>query len=335
MDLNADGNVDLISGSWPGELFLFRGLPNHEFSPPEMIQDKDGEYINIGGGISEDGGGAITITGHGVFEEVDGKHFVTYHGVQMESTFDRPISVTGTASAVHAADMDADGDFDLVVGDIGGHVYLIPNEGNSTDYEFGQEQPIIAGGEELQVQGGDAGPFAVDWDGDNDLDLVVGAGDGSVLLFNNTGDAKSAEFAAAEELLPKMAVAYGPDAPNEPARGIRSKVCVTDWNGDGLHDLLVGDYTTQASNHGEPSIEQQAEYDELNKELEELNPKFSSLIQVVLERPSKRSKEEYEKAAKELQEINKRRQEIYETLPQPYESHGWVWLFTQKPGDKL
>jgi len=35
------------------------------------------------------------------------------------------------------------------------------------------------------------------------------------------------------------------DAPTEPVRGGRSKLCVTDWNGDGLIDLLVGDVSYQ------------------------------------------------------------------------------------------
>jgi hypothetical protein len=31
----------------------------------------------------------------------------------------------------------------------------------------------------------------------------------------------------------------------EPTRGVRAKVCVADYNGDGLPDLLVGDFTNQ------------------------------------------------------------------------------------------
>ena len=53
VDLDGDGHIDVLSGSWPGELFLFRGQPEHTFRPPEMIKDKDGEIINIGGGVSK------------------------------------------------------------------------------------------------------------------------------------------------------------------------------------------------------------------------------------------------------------------------------------------
>ena len=49
MDLNNDGHKDIISGSWPGEIFFFKGKGNGKFTAPEMIKNKEGEYINIGG----------------------------------------------------------------------------------------------------------------------------------------------------------------------------------------------------------------------------------------------------------------------------------------------
>ena len=69
MDLNADGHMDLISGSWPGELFLFRGGPGRTFEAPEMIRNQDGEFINIGGGIKKQPDGSILITGNATWEQ--------------------------------------------------------------------------------------------------------------------------------------------------------------------------------------------------------------------------------------------------------------------------
>ena len=51
MDLDGDGHLDLLSGSWPGELFFFRGGPERTFAAPVKLKDKDGKTINIGGGI--------------------------------------------------------------------------------------------------------------------------------------------------------------------------------------------------------------------------------------------------------------------------------------------
>ena len=152
VDLNGDGNVDLLSGSWPGELFWFAGDGDGDFAAPVMLQDKNGDFINIGGGIRDDGD-RIRITGNATFEKTDEGTFVYYHGQRLESTAERPISITGRASVVHAADWDDDGDHDLIVGDIAGRVYLLTNEGSATDMQFGAEQSLQAGDKKIRVPG--------------------------------------------------------------------------------------------------------------------------------------------------------------------------------------
>ena len=97
MDLDADGNIDLISGSWPGEIFLFRGQPGHKFGPPEKIKDRHGEIINVGGGIREQGDGGLVITGDVKWEESKGEHFVVYKGKKYTTTPAKPIYSTGCA----------------------------------------------------------------------------------------------------------------------------------------------------------------------------------------------------------------------------------------------
>ena len=141
MDLDGDGHIDMLSGSWPGELFFFRGKPDRTFGPPEMIKDKDGEIINVGGGVRKQSGGGLLITGNAKFETTPEGTFVTYKGKRYKSTPEEPIFTTGCASAVHAADWDGDGDLDLLVGDIQGNVQLIPNEGTARAYAFGKPQP--------------------------------------------------------------------------------------------------------------------------------------------------------------------------------------------------
>jgi hypothetical protein len=330
VDLDGDGQIDLISGSWPGELFLFRGKAGRTFGPPEMLKDKQGEIINVGGGVRNQSGGGLLITGNGKFEETPEGTFVTYKGKRYKSTPEQPIYLTGCASAVHAADWDGDGDYDLLVGEISGAVYLIPNEGTARSYAFGKQQPLQAGGQPLRVEG-DAGPFAADWDGDGDLDLLVGAGDGSVSLFRNLGTAKAPKLAAAEKLLPPGEASFGTNAPKQPRRGMRSKVCAADWNGDGRLDLLVGDFTTQAPDLPQPTPEQKVKHDAIRKQLEGVQGRYSQTVQKVFGPNRAKTKAELDKANKELGEISQKMEELRSQLPPEYENHGWIWLFLRKP----
>ena len=328
MDINNDGYMDIISGSWPGEIFLFKGGPDHTFAAPEMLAYKDGEIINIGGGPREDGtimyGHKYTvIAGTTTTEETDEGTFYIYHGQRFKSTDENPIATTGTASAAHLTDWDGDGDYDLIVGTIRGNVYLVPNEGTPESFAFGKEQEIASVSSR-------AGPFTADWDSDGDLDLLVGADDGSVSLFENTGTATSPKLASAVKLVPPVERIMSTQAPKEVRRGSRSKICVADWNGDGPLDLLVGDFAMQKPDLPEPTAEEKAEHDRIRKELEPIQQRYGELIQK-LNGPSRiESKAEIDKIQKEMREISTQMMDLRSKLPPEYEQHGWVWLFLRK-----
>jgi hypothetical protein len=328
VDINNDGYIDIISGSWPGEIFLFKGGPDRTFAAPEMLTYKDGEIINIGGGLRNDnmimnGRKYTIIAGTTTTEETDEGTFYLYHGKRFKSTEENPIATTGTASTAHLADWDDDGDFDLIVGTIRGKVYLIPNEGTQEIYAFGKQKQIASVTSR-------AGPFTADWDGDGDLDLLVGADDGSVSLFENTGSATSAELASAVKLVPPVKRIMSTHPPKEVRRGSRSKICVSDWNGDGRLDLLVGDFAMQKPDLPEPTAEEQAEYDRIRKELETVQQRYEELIQK-LNGPSRiESKEEIDKIQQEMKKVRTQMVDLSSKLPREYEQHGWVWLFLRK-----
>jgi hypothetical protein len=227
-------------------------------------------------------------------------------------------------------DDDGDGDLDLYIGNIAGRVIRIENKGTAKKYSFDMSTraPVTAAGQPVKVEG-DAGPLAADWDGDGLADLLVGSADGSVRWYRNAGKKGAAEYAAGVELLPKSNNDYGKPvehggAPAGP--GLRVKVGVADWNGDGRLDLLVGDLWYEAAPALKLTDAQVARRDELKKQLQKLNAEYSKLYETLGDK--------FEKDPR-AQELGKQTQEMYQELSklEPRSTpHGSVWLYLRENG---
>ncbi|MBI3462221.1 MAG: VCBS repeat-containing protein [Planctomycetes bacterium] len=263
----------------------------------------------------------------------------------------------GYASHVYAADWDNDGDLDLVIGNIQGEVYYVENEGSRKENSFGKPQKLKVGDKELRVGHGDSGPILADWDGDGLLDLLVGGGDGSVSFHRNIGTKTEPRLAEAQVLISPG----GWDGDGSRC-GVRTKICVTDWNDDGRPDLLVGDFATVREPEPDLTDDQKAErekaqteYNAVLKEYQEavaktdlgkLYEQYSKLQ----EGPEDESAEATKEREKKVQELLKQISELQEKELKPYldklralaprlgnrggSPHGFVWVFLRQPTAK-
>jgi hypothetical protein len=294
VDLDADGYPDLLSGSWPAEIYLFRGTADHSFAAPVMLKDKKGEIINK----------------------------------RPDNASQGAKQSIGEASVVSVADWDGDGVLDLIVGNINGAVFWLRNEGTAKAYAFGEPQALTTTNGKTVHVSSRAGPCVADWDGDGKLDLLLGCQDGSVSLYRNIGTKTEPKLALPVQLVAPGRMGNSDDVVKEARRGGRSKTCVVDWNGDGKPDLLVGDFGLQKANPPELTAEQKAKQDQVRKDLEPLQEQFAEL-RSELQSPLT-SQEDRDKLIQELNEVNKKMQLLEAQLPRDYEMHGWVWLFLRQ-----
>lgn len=113
---------------------------------------------------------------------------------------------------------------DLLVGDGDGRVKLYIQQGNQyEDYGY-----VEADGEDISVSG-PASVHAVDWNGDGVYDLLIGDSEGNVHLYTGHRETVGLSFTKEGKLAIQSGMTYA--AP-----------FATDWNNDGLLDLLIGGY---------------------------------------------------------------------------------------------
>ncbi len=138
----------------------------------------------------------------------------------------------GYYSAPTFADLDADGDLDLLAGEDLGTFLYFENTGSASSPTFvartGLDNPLDG----FSV-GYDSSPVLADLDADGDLDLLAGEDSGALLYFENTGSASSAVFVARS----------GPSSPVDGLiSGGYSAPALADLDRDGDLDLVVGEY---------------------------------------------------------------------------------------------
>lgn len=162
------------------------------------------------------------------FENVDGKY--VNRGKIMAAGC--PVDTYG-APVPNMYDFDGDGDLDLICGEFVDKLTWYENIGT-------REKPVFAEGRILKNDSGAIKfylemiqPVACDFDGDGDIDILVGDEDGRIAYLENTGTVKD-----------RMPVFESPVYLRQKADCVKCGALSTpysvDWDGDGLDDIVSG-----------------------------------------------------------------------------------------------
>ena len=144
-----------------------------------------------------------------------------------------PIDTFGMPSP-NLADFDFDGDLDLICGEFLDRFTYFENVGTRTDPSYAAGRRLLdEAGAPVAMHLQMIVPVAIDWDGDGDVDLVVGDEDGRVALVEHTGKvaADSPRF---------RPPAYFQQRGTDLKFGALVTPTAADWDDDGDTDLICG-----------------------------------------------------------------------------------------------
>lgn len=220
--MNGDGLVDVLSGSWPGEVYLFEQRPDGGFAAPRALAGADGREINVGSAASAqavdwDADGDLDL----LVGVITGDVFLLVHDAASDPPgFAAPMKLEAGGqpldipeAAPVAADWDGDGRLDLIVGGEDGSVVWHRNEGTPHAPQLAAGQMLVGpspigwrgdrdwlpGQWGLRVK-----PCVADYNGDGRLDLLLGDRCGGFEQPPSQGVDEAAEADAANNALPEL-----------------------------------------------------------------------------------------------------------------------------------
>jgi hypothetical protein len=241
VDLDGDGDLDLAVGSGNGDISYFRNngsAANPDFSDQAgVVNPFNGIVVGIVSApvfVDLDGDGDRDI----IVGDVSGDlHYFQNIGSAIAPAFATAVvnpfglADVGDFSMPSFADLDHDGDFDIIVGEQDGNLNYFENTGSA-------KAPVFAAGVANPFASTDVGflsvPSFADLDGDGDLDAIVGEDNGTLNYIENTTPKPAA---------PDFVQQTGADNPLDTIHvgRIYSLPTFADLDGDGDLDAIVGE----------------------------------------------------------------------------------------------
>jgi hypothetical protein len=169
----------------------------------------------------------------------------------------------GALATPFCYDWDGDGDEDILSGNTAGYIGFFENLGGGENPKWAAAKHLTADGHVIRIQAGPNGSIqgpceakwgyttlsVADWNHDSLPDLIVNSIWGEILWYQNVGTRQSPKLAAAKRIQVDW-----PSTPTKPAwtwwkpqgRQLvtqwRTTPCATDFNKDGLIDLVMLDH---------------------------------------------------------------------------------------------
>ncbi|OZC02201.1 FG-GAP repeat domain-containing protein [Rubricoccus marinus] len=242
-DIDGDGDLDMIvgDGNTDANLTLYTntgtsGAPRFALTDPDWLAlDYDfGGYAPTFGDLDADGDLDLLVGGFNgrlAFLENTGTATAPVYELRDE----RYAGIdAGQYAKPDLADIDGDGDLDLLVGESNGRVFLYRNAGTPEAASFATASNGTPGPADLAFRddlgltddvGQESAPSAADLDGDGDLDILIGSSPGDIAVYLNVGSATAPAYQAAGEI---------------DAERLTIVPRAADLTGDGLVDLVAG-----------------------------------------------------------------------------------------------
>lgn len=276
-DFDGDGDPDLICGEFVDGLTWFENVGTRtepRFAAGRPLANKHGEirlHLEMIVPVVSDFDG----DGHPdlIVGDEDGRVAWVRHTGKVKKgmpQFESPVYFTqqadpvkfGALSTPCAFDWDGDGKQDIIAGNSAGEIAFIRNLSGGENPVWDAPRLFTVNGRPIRIQAGENGSIqgpaerkwgytvlsVADWDGDGLPDIIVNSIWGKIEWFRNLGGKDKLRLAPAQPVrvawegeAPKPAWNWWTPEPGTLVTQWRTTPVATDWNGDGLTDLIVLD----------------------------------------------------------------------------------------------